>query len=90
MVYVVERYLPGCRRSDLLRGLFRLEQSQESVGEDGSVRYLGSTIVLQDEACFCRFEGPSKAAVAEANRSVGLPFDRIVPAVTINPKGESR
>ena len=49
------------------------------------MRYLGSTIVLGDEACFCQFEGPSEAAVAEANRKAGLPFDRIVPAVTVTP-----
>jgi hypothetical protein len=78
MVYVVERYLPGLYRSELLQGLARLERSPE-------VRYLGSTIVLQDEACFCQFEGPSEAAVAEANRRAGLTFDRIVPAVTVEP-----
>ena len=54
------------------------------------VRYLGSTIVSGDEACFCEFDGPSAAAVAEVNRRAGLPFDRIVPAVTVNPKGEER
>ena len=86
MVYVVERYLPGLSRSDLLHGLTRLEQSAET-----EVRYLGSTIVLGDEACFCEFEGPSEAAVAEANRRAGLSFDRIVLAVTVRPmKGELR
>jgi hypothetical protein len=49
------------------------------------VRYRGSTIVLGNEACFCQFEGPSEAAVAEANRNAGLSFDRIVPAVTVRP-----
>lgn len=89
MVYVVERYLPGLARSDLLRGLSRLECSDES-RRVGSARYLGSTIVIQDEACFCQFEAPSAAAVAEANRRAGLTFDRIVPAVTIRPtEGES-
>lgn len=89
MVYVVERYLPGLVRSDLLRGLSRLEQlEQREVGH--TVRYLGSTIVLDDEACYCRFEGPTEAAVAEANRRAGLDFDRIVRAVTVTPKGEPR
>jgi Nickel responsive protein SCO4226-like len=87
MVYVVERYLPGLSRSDLLRGLLRLEQVSEVAERGAEVRYLDSTIVLQDEACFCRFEGPSSDAVAEVNRQAGLPFDRIVPAVTVNPKG---
>jgi Nickel responsive protein SCO4226-like len=90
MVYVVERYLPGLSRSDLLRGLSRLEQEAQREGAP-AVRYLGSTIVLEDEACFCQFEGPSEAAVAEANRKAGLRFDRIVPAVTVRPtKGEIR
>ena len=89
MVFVVERYLPGLSRSDLLHGLSRLERDVQSEGQ--AVRYLGSTIVLGDEACFCQFEGPSEAAVAEANRRAGLSFDRIVPAVTVRAmKGELR
>jgi Protein of unknown function (DUF4242) len=88
MVYVVERYVPGLFRSDLLRGLSRLERVEEQANESPAVRYLGSTIVLNDEACFCRFEGPSAAAVAEANRRAGVSFDRIVPAVTV--KSERR
>jgi Nickel responsive protein SCO4226-like len=85
MVYVVERYLPGLSRSDLLRGLSKLERAVEEQGEGPAVRYLGSTIVLGDEACFCQFEGPSEAAVAEANRRAGLSFDRIVRAVDVRP-----
>jgi hypothetical protein len=84
-VYVVERYLPGLCRADLLRGLSRLEPAIEELrGEGSEVRYLGSTIVLEDEACFCQFEGPSEAAVDEANRRAGLSFDRIVPALIVH------
>jgi hypothetical protein len=92
MVYVVERYLPGLSRSDLLRGLSELLAGQRgSVDRGAGVRYLGSTIVLEDEACYCRFEGPTEAAVAEANRRAGLSFDRIVLVVAVWPrKGESR
>jgi Nickel responsive protein SCO4226-like len=91
MVYVVERYLPGLSRSDLLHGLSRLEHATRKPSEKPEVRYLGSTIVLGDEACFCQFEAPSEAAVAEANRRAGVPFDRIVPAVQVRPmKGEVR
>jgi hypothetical protein len=90
MVYVVERYLPGLSQSDLLRRLSELEEATESVWtESAGVRYLGSTIVLKDEACYCQFEGPAQAAVAEANRQAGLSFDRIVPAVTVQPERRS-
>jgi hypothetical protein len=85
MVYVVERYLPGLSRTDLLRGLSRLEPATEELrGTGAAVRYLGSTIVLGDEACFCQFEAASERAVAEANRRAGLPVDRIVPALLIH------
>jgi hypothetical protein len=85
MVYVVERYLPGLTRANLLPGLAKLEPATEAMRGEGSVvRYLGSTIVLGDEACFCQFEGASEAAVAEANRRAGLPFDRIVPALLVD------
>jgi len=90
MVYVVERYLPGLSQSDLLRRLSKLEEATESRWtESTGVRYLGSTIVLKDEACYCRFEAPAQAAVAEANRQAGLSFDRIVPALTVQPERRS-
>ena len=86
MVYVVERYLPGLSRAELLPRLAGLELVIEELREEGlAVRYLGSTIVLQDEACFCQFEASSVTVVTEANRRADLPFDRIVPAVLVQP-----
>jgi hypothetical protein len=86
MVYVVERYLPGLSRADLLPRLSRLEPVIEELRGEGSlVRYLGSTIVLEDEACFCQFDASSVDVVTEANRRAALPFDRIVPAVLVQP-----
>ena len=86
MVYVVERYLPGLSRSDLLRGL-----SATRAGERADRPHGGALPRLDHRAAgrslFCRFEGPSSDAVAEVNRQAGLPFDRIVPAVTVHPKG---
>ena len=79
MVYVVERYLPGVSHVKLERQLERL--AQLTCGTP--VQYLGSTIVLEDEACFCQFEAPSEEAVAEANRRAGISFDRIVAAVAV-------
>jgi hypothetical protein len=90
MVYVVERYLPGLTRANLLPGLSKLESAIEDLRAEGSVvRYLGSTIVLHDEACFCQFDASSLAAVTEANRRADLPFDRIVPAVLVQPTHRS-
>ena len=85
MVYVVERYLPGVAAPELLRSLERVRLATEELRTEGTrVRYLGSTIVPDDEACFCQFEG-SQDAVTEANRRAELPFDRIVSAVAVRP-----
>jgi Protein of unknown function (DUF4242) len=80
VVYVVERYLPGVSRITLERQLERLAQLTRGT----PVEYLGSTIVLEDDACFCQFDAPSEEAVAEANRRAGIPFDRIVAAVAVS------
>jgi hypothetical protein len=88
MVFVVERYLPGLSQAELLAKLKRLGSQPSAKGAAAQVRYIDSTFVPGDEACYCRFEGPTEAAIAEANRRAGLPFDRIVPAVTVEPKGE--
>jgi hypothetical protein len=82
MLFIVERYLPGLDRAALQRSLDQLEQAvAEMRGEGTAVRYLGSTIVPDDEACFCQFEASAAADIAEANRRAGVPFDRIVDAV---------
>jgi hypothetical protein len=82
VVFVVERYLPGLDRDALLRSLAHLEQAIAQMSSEGTrIRYLGSTIVPDDEACFCQFEADSANDVAEANRRAGVPFDRIVDAV---------
>jgi len=84
MVYIVERYLPGLRQTELAHALGRLELTTEELRREGvPVRYLGSTIVPEDEVCFCHFEAPSEAAVAEANKRARLAFDRIVAGVGV-------
>ena len=92
MVYVVERHLAGLERGELLNGLRRLQRSTQQPTHDTTrVRYLGSTIVIGDDACYCQFEAPSPVAVIDVNRRVGLPVDRIVAAVPVTPtKGETR
>lgn len=82
MVFLVERYLPGLAPEELARGLERLERVTEELRREGAeVRYLGSTIVPEDEACFCQFDAPSAAAVEELNARANLRFDRIVEGV---------
>lgn len=80
-LYVVERYLPGVSEDELRRALERLPEATAGT----AVRYIGSTILLEDEACLCHFEAPSAGAVAEVNGRAGIVVDRIVAAMSVVP-----
>jgi Protein of unknown function (DUF4242) len=79
--FVVERYLPGMSEEALRRELARLNAATAGT----AVRNVGSTILAEDEACFCYFEAPSAAAVAEANGRARVARDRIIAAVPVAP-----
>jgi hypothetical protein len=84
VVYVVERYVPGTAETDLECMFERLRRVTRELRTEGvHVRYLGSTIVPDDEACFCQFQAPSEQAVAAANQRAEAPFDRIVAGVHV-------
>jgi hypothetical protein len=88
VIFVVERYLPGLVGGELEQALERVERAARQLNAEGApVRYLGSTIVLEDEACFCQFEARSKDVIAAVNRRAQIPFDRIVEAVAVSPAG---
>ena len=54
------------------------------MAEEGiSVRYLGTTLLPDEEACFCRFEAASAEAVEEANHRAALPFAHVTAAEQI-------
>jgi Nickel responsive protein SCO4226-like len=79
--FLVERYLPGLSEEALRGDLARLAPATSGT----AVRYICSTIVVEDESCLCHFEAPSAAAVAEVNQRANMPLDRIVPALPVAP-----
>jgi hypothetical protein len=89
--YLVERYLPGTSATSMARGAARAERAAAQLTDEGTpVRFLGSTVLPDEEACFCRFEADSAEAVAEANALARFPFARIVCAIAIPAQGRSR
>ena len=86
MEFLVERYVPGLSELDVEAAADRARLVCEQMTAEGTeVRYLGSTFLPEEEACFCRFEAHSAAAVAEANRRAAIPFARIVAARHVRP-----
>jgi len=84
--FLVERFLPGEPEAQLALIASRAGASAEMMLSEGvPVRYLGSTLIPQDQICFCLFEGPSVEAVEEVNRRAGLTFERVLEAFSIGP-----
>ncbi len=79
--FMVERYLPGVEYDAFAEAARRAVSVAAELTEQGvPVRYLGSTFLPDEEACFCRFEARDAAAVREANERAALPFWRVIGA----------
>jgi hypothetical protein len=86
-LYIVERYVPGISVEKARSWSRRIRAVAGQMAADG-VRYRGSRLILEDEACLCEFEGPSADAVAAANERAEVPFARIVSAVDVGSRLE--
>jgi Protein of unknown function (DUF4242) len=86
MEFLVERYVPGLSEADVKAVADRARVVCEGMTAEGTdIRYLGSTFLPDEEACFCRFEARSAAVVAKANQRAEIPFARIVAARRVQP-----
>lgn len=85
-MFLVERYLPGMSTESMRAGAARAQ----SAAAGTAVRYLGSTVIPEEEACFCTFEAPSAEAVAEVNERAAFPFARIVAGVAVEAQEQGR
>jgi len=85
--YLVERFLPGVPDKELARIGERAREACRRLYAAGvDVRYLGSTLVPDDESCFCLFEASSRAEVERANQESGLSYVRISAAVATDER----
>jgi len=79
--FVVECLWPDVHESDLRALDTRAtDESERLAGEGGSVQYLGSLLMREDEVVLCLFSGRLEA-VREAAVAAAIPFDRILEAV---------
>jgi Protein of unknown function (DUF4242) len=76
--YLVECLWPGVTEADL-----KSLHTRARTATVGSVRYLGTRLVTEDDVVFCFFEGPSNEAVRVAAEAVGIPFERILATLRV-------
>jgi hypothetical protein len=88
--FLVEHYWPGVTESGFSAAAESLRTASEAIAAaGGTLRYLHSTLVPEDEAAFCVFRASSRALVEQAYARAGVRYERILDAVESQTKGEN-
>jgi hypothetical protein len=83
-VFLVEHYWPGVTGESFARAVQQVRQAADALAAAAEpIRFMHSTLVLEDENAFCVFEAASAGVVAEAYATAGVAFERIVEAVEL-------
>ena len=85
--FMVERHLGGISMEDLGGAQeAAIAKGQEMTAAGTPVRYIRSTFAPGDGRCMCLFDAEKCEDVERLNDEVGLPYDRIVPALDLTPR----
>lgn len=86
-VFLAEGYLPSATAESLAGAGAR---AAEGAVYGYPVSYLGAVFLPSDQSCLLLFEAASAADVAEACWRVGLPCERVTPAVIARRPSQHR
>jgi uncharacterized protein DUF4242 len=84
MLYAAKCYWPGVTRAALEQATARASGAPSRAG-GSEVNYLGSLLFSNDELALCLFEAPSRAAVKHASEQAGIPCERVMDSVWLQP-----
>jgi len=84
--FLVERYAADLSVDQLLLAGRRAEDAARLLAPGARARYIGSLLLPSDEMALCLFEGTSEEVVRGALELALLAFERITPAVLVNPR----
>ena len=85
-VFVAERSLKGISMNDLAAAQKRAIDTAARLCREGRhVKYLRSTFVPDSGSCSCLFEAQDAATVEVLNVAAKIPYDRIAPALDLQP-----
>ena len=80
--FLVEHYWPGVTTETFRDAADRVRAAAEALTSPAApIRFLHSTLVLEEENAFCVFEAASPAIVEAAYRRAGVRFERILDAL---------
>jgi hypothetical protein len=85
MLYAAKCYSPGVSQSELDQVATRALKAGSQPGQ-GDVAYRGSLLFSDDDLVLCLFEGPSHTAVKRASEQAGIPCERVMQSVWLEPQ----
>lgn len=88
MLYTAKCYWPGITRTELEHVTARTWGAPSSAGAS-EVNYLGSLLFSNDNLVLCLFNAPSRAAVKHASEQAGIPCERVMDSVWLDPHWSS-
>ena len=83
MLYTAKCFWPGVTEDELRLAAAR---AGDAVGE----RFRGALYLPGDELVLCLFDSPSRAGVKRASEDAGMPCERVIESVWIEPRLEER
>jgi hypothetical protein len=84
MLYAAKCYRPGITETELEQAAARAADPLPEPG-DRAVTYRGSLRLTDDDLVLCPFEAPSPMAVKHANERAGIPCERVMDSVWLQP-----
>jgi hypothetical protein len=84
MLFAAKCYWPEVTRVELERVADRAA-SGAAGGEPHDAAYMGSLLFAADDLVLCLFDGSSRAAVKRASEQLGIPCERVMDSVWLDP-----
>jgi hypothetical protein len=85
MLYAAKCYWPGVDERELTRLSARALGHAGARESDRRVAYLGSLLFAADDLVLCLFAAESRAAVKRASERLGIPCERVIDSVWLDP-----
>jgi len=84
VLYAAKCYWPGVTETELEQVAARAPLPS-SISNPNGVAYVGSLLFSSDDLVLCLFEGLSRTAVKRASDQLGIPCERIMDSVWLQP-----
>jgi Protein of unknown function (DUF4242) len=86
ITFMAECFWPGVTEQKVKDAGARGRRAAQALSsQDAYARYVGSILVPADEIAFCLFEASSIETATEVNERAGIPFERILEVVRLDP-----